>query len=231
MAKLDLDEFRAEIEIDRSWRENEIRFFKNQFQIIASEEEKKIARKALITLLYSHFEGLCKKIFEIYISKLNSLELKVSELHPRLGASAMTTIFHSLYDTNKKCDEFPKPLPDDFSLHKMAREGDFLEYYWNVNEKIGYLDDEDIVRTESNLNVDVMRKLLFKIGLNPDGVIPWRDVIHKLVGFRNAISHGSRKDGFNQEEYEKLEEAVFCVIDDVIGVISDSITNEKYLKT
>ena len=47
------DEFRAALEAELAWRQEELAFFKNQLNEI-SEEEKNKYRKSLVLILYVH---------------------------------------------------------------------------------------------------------------------------------------------------------------------------------
>jgi hypothetical protein len=85
MSSVDLAEFRAEIEAEREWREREMRLLRNQLSLLATEEQRKIARKALVVMLYAHFEGTCKALLSMYVNRLNNLGLRVADVAPALG--------------------------------------------------------------------------------------------------------------------------------------------------
>ena len=53
------DEFRANLESELAWRQEEIAFFKNQLNYI-SENDKSRYRKSLVLILYSDLEGYIK---------------------------------------------------------------------------------------------------------------------------------------------------------------------------
>ncbi len=60
---MSLSQLWTEIENEQSWRFDEIRFFQNRLAEIKSEEDREKYRKALVLILYSHFEGFCKFAF------------------------------------------------------------------------------------------------------------------------------------------------------------------------
>ena len=73
MADNSLDTLLSQIEEDKMWREEELRFFENQLANIRNNsDEQKFFSKALILLLYSVFEGHVKFIFECYVKEINN---------------------------------------------------------------------------------------------------------------------------------------------------------------
>ena len=54
---MDFDSIRAELEQDLAWRVDEIRFLQNQGSALG-EDDKRRYRRALVLILYSHFEGI-----------------------------------------------------------------------------------------------------------------------------------------------------------------------------
>lgn len=71
---MNADEFRATLETDLAWRQEEIAFFKNQLNYI-SDNNKNRYRKSLVLILYSHLEGYIKLSLQTYIQYINSLGL------------------------------------------------------------------------------------------------------------------------------------------------------------
>lgn len=67
------DEFRAELEEELRWRQEELAFFKNQLGDIVLESDADRYRKSLVLILYSHFEGYVKIALQTYIEYLNMI--------------------------------------------------------------------------------------------------------------------------------------------------------------
>jgi hypothetical protein len=59
---MDFDAIRAELDQEMAWRLEEVKFFQNQGNLL-NEEQRNRYRRALILILYSHFEGFCKFAF------------------------------------------------------------------------------------------------------------------------------------------------------------------------
>jgi len=231
MPDVDLADFRAEAETEREWREKEMRQLRNQLALLSSEDHRKTARKALVVMLYAHFEGVSKALLSMYVNRINSLGLKVGEVAPHIGAATLADVFNALRDPNKKCIEFARALPNDTALHRFARDREFVEVAWKVAQRSVLIDADEVVDPESNLKPVVLRKILFRLGLDPDLAEPWEGAIHLLLNRRNNVAHGTAKAGLDEHEYAKLEQAVWLVVDGIVRAVSDAIARKVYLAT
>jgi hypothetical protein len=226
---VDLAELRAELETEREWREAEMRLFRNQVAALEEEAARRIARKALVVMLYAHFEGGCRALLAIYVNRLNALGISVAEAVPALGAASLGEVFLALRDSNKKCKEFRRSLPDDTALHLFAREREFVEVAWEIAQRPVRLDVDRVVDTESNLKPVVLRKMLFRLGLDPKLAEPWEATIAQLLKRRNDVAHGTAKQGLEERDYDALEHAVNAVIEGLVMAISNVVRDELYL--
>ena len=218
------------MEAEREWREKEMRQLRNQLSLLSSEGQRKTARKALVVMLYAHFEGVSKALFSMYVNRINKLGLRVAEAVPHIGAATLAEVFNALRDPNKKCAEFAQALPDDATLHRFARDREFVEVSWKIAQRSVRIDVEKIVDTASNLKPVVLKKILYQLGLNPDLARPWEGEIHLLLNRRNDVAHGSAKPGLEEKEYESLEKAVSLVVDGIVKAISDAVVRKLYLR-
>lgn len=229
MSFIDLADLRAEMEAEREWRDAEMRLLRNQIARIDSEDLQKTARKALVVMLYAHFEGVCKALLSMYVNRLNLLGLRVSDVASPLGAASLVEVFQELRNPNGKCAAFARALPNDPALHRFARDREFVEIIWKIAEKLVQIDPEIVVNTESNLKPIVLKKILFQLGLDPDLAQPWEGTIHKLLNRRNDVAHGTAKFGLDEKEYGQLEQAVTLVVDGLVKSISDAVLKQAYL--
>ena len=123
---MQLEEIRAEMEEELTWRQREIVFLKNVMVGITKEEDKERYRKSLIVMLYAHFEGFCKTCLLIYVKAINDLNLTRKEANDSLVASSMEGIFNGYDNLDKKCKIFKRELPNDTGLHKFYRRTDLV---------------------------------------------------------------------------------------------------------
>lgn len=229
MPSVDVNALRAEIESEREWREREMRLLRNQVASLEKEEQREIARKMLVVMLYAHFEGVCKAILSTYVNRVNGLGLKVGEVEPAIGAASLQETFRALGNPNKKCKQFSRALPDDTKLHRFAREREFIESAWQFAGRTVQIDTDQIVDTESNLRPVVLRKILFLIGLDPELAEPWKSTIDQLLNRRNDVAHGTAKDGLKAKDYAALEQAVALVVDGLAQEVARAAAEQRYL--
>lgn len=230
LGELDLGTFRAEIEAEREWREREIRLLRNHAAALESEGDRVVSRKALVTILYAHFEGLCRFMLALYLQRVNALGLKVVDASPALAAASTADVFAALRNPDKKCKEFARTLPDDAALHRFARDREFTEVARTIEQRPLAISEDEIADPEANLKPVVLRKILYRMGLDPALAKPWEGSIHMLLNYRNGIAHGSSKNGPSDREYAELEQAVKLVFDSIAVALSDALRARRYRK-
>lgn len=229
MSSIDLASVRSEIDLEREWRELELQFLKRRVAEIRDEEDGDVARKALVVMLYAHFEGLIKAILSIYVKALNGLKIPISQVHSALAAVALTDIFKALRNPDSKCKIFARKLPDDAKLHRSARDREFLERTSEFGMRPLAIDPDLVVNTESNLKPVVLRKILYQLGFDPALVEPWEKTVNQLLRRRNDVAHGTARAGLTAKEYDELEMAVKEVVDAIVAAITEALAREAYL--
>ena len=221
------DEFRAALEAELAWRQEELAFFKNQLNEI-SEEEKNKYRKSLVLILYSHMEGYIKICLQTYIQYINSQELSRKDVKTGLIVASMYKEFIAYENLERKSEFFRKELPDDTRLHRLYRRVDFMEKVDDFKEKKLNIEDQ-IIDTESNLWYIVLQKNLYKVGLPIDLFDGYQSAIDALVNRRNSIAHGNFRSGVTAEEFSMWETKVSDVLSGVTRLLYDYANNKKYL--
>lgn len=228
MPGVDLADLRAQIEAEREWREAELRFLSNRLSYIDDEPDKSVYRKSLVVMLYAHFEGLCKAILLIYVQALNAEHLLVNEAHAAIAAASLSDVFQALRNPNSKCSVFKRELPDDTKLHRFARDREFIDEFASLSGRRVAIKGDDIVDTESNLKPVVLRKILYRLGLEPAIVTPWNGTIQQLLRRRNDVAHGTARAGLEARDYRALEQAVHSVINDLVGAVCEALRVQAY---
>lgn len=219
----------AQIEEELTWRQNEIRFLKNQLSNIVSDSDKKRYRKSLVVMLYSHYEGYCKTVFLIYVKTVNSNAVNRLHANDFIMAASLSDIFKAYGNLDKKSEVFKNSLPADEKLHLFARQVDFvkaIDGLWNELLVI----PEDIVDTESNLKPIVMRKILFRLGFEHDCFSKYEGEIHHLLHKRNNVAHGFEKQGVEEKEYDEVEKATYTIMNELKKMIVQALYGFKFLK-
>lgn len=225
---MNLPDIHAQLEEELSWRWAEMRLLRNQLGYIADGFNKGRYRKALVVMLYSHFEGFCKTAFSIYVTAINQEQLLCAEANDFIAAASLADVFDAYENRDKKCQLFRKSLPDDAKLHRFARQVDFVVALSDLPNKPVNIRVDSIVDTESNLNPVVMNKILYRLGLPHDAFAAQVGAIHRLLERRNNIAHGAEKGVIAQKDYESLEVAAYDVMSALIRMIVDALGRQAF---
>jgi hypothetical protein len=219
----------AEIEADQAWREEEIRFLQNRLTDIESDDDKSRFRRALILMLYAHFEGFFRFVLTHYVKAVNRAGLTCQQAQTALAAATLAQVFRDLRNPNSKCEEFHNILPDDAKLHRFARDKEFLERVTDFEERPIDISD-DVIDTESNLKPPVIRKNLYYLGFAPDKFASFEGQVNKLLKFRNRIAHGETRQGIKDEDYVSLRDTAQSIMNEMKREIMQAIERKEYMR-
>ena len=222
------DDFRAELEAELAWRQEDLAFFKNQLNNFSDETERVKYRKSLVLILYSHMEGYIKIALLTYIKYINSQCLQRKDVSPSLIAASMDSEFNAYDNFDRKCGIFHRKLPDDSALHRFCRRVDFLDQLEDFKNAPLIIEDS-VVNTESNLRYIVLQKNLYKIGLPTEMFAQHSYDIDSFVNRRNAIAHGNSRSGITSEEYSKWDERVNSIMSNITMMLYKYVNDERYL--
>jgi hypothetical protein len=222
---------RAELEQERSWRSDELRLLKNQLSTFSEEDDRAIFRRALVVMLYAHFEGFCRNALSVYVKALNAEGLLIRQVNWSLAASSLFDVFNKLHDKDRRSKIFKKQLPEDAQLHRYCRDREFLEALQQFEDLPLVLDGERLTSAESNLKPEVLRKLLFRLGLDHHLPDKWSGSISLLLGRRNNIAHGATRAGVDAGTYEDYERAANAMMDELVEAIFQCVLQQDYQRS
>lgn len=226
---MNIADFRTQLEEEMSWRSEEILFFQNQCALITKPDDQNKFRRALILLLYANFEGLCKFAFTLYVSAINAASISCRDATYAIAAASLSDVFQYLRDGTGKAKDFKKQgLPDDKVLHKFARDREFLEQAMQIMERKVTIR-EDVVDAESNLNPEVLRKILFRLGLPHDQFSDIEKSIQDLLRIRNNIAHGATKEGIDEKLYTTLRDSAFTIMNTIIRSMTEALAEKRFM--
>lgn len=226
---MQLEEIRAEMEEELTWRQREIVFLKNVMVGITKEEDKERYRKSLIVMLYAHFEGFCKTCLLIYVKAINDLNLTRKEANDSLVASSMEGIFNGYDNLDKKCKIFKRELPNDTDLHRFYRRTDLVVQFNEFLEQKLVIAD-NVINTESNLWYHVLKKNLFKLGIDYTVFDQYQSSINTLVNKRNSIAYVLGKFGIAESEYKKIQDDIIETMNNIIKILMKNLKDESFKK-
>jgi hypothetical protein len=227
---MNLADIRAELEDELRWRLEEMRFFKNQLADMHAKDQRDRHRRALVVMLYSHFEGFWKAAFSIYVKAINAEEVLCKDATHSLVAASLFELLAGLSDHQKKHPFFRAKAPEDAKLHQLHRQVEFLSRLPDMNATKVDIPADKVVDPESNLKPDVIRKNLFRLGFRYDMFQSHEGTVHKLLNKRNAVAHGSNRLGIEEHEYNELELAVLDIMSDVVKLLFESLYRKVFLR-
>jgi hypothetical protein len=217
----------TELEDEQRIRLEEIHFLQNICAALPSEDQQNRMRRAMVVMLYSHFEGFAKFTFELYRRTVDDQNLKCCEVKPALATAALKDLFKAFRNPDQGSSLLPKVLQDLGELRPLAIERAFVEQAWDFGQRIASIPDT-FVDTESNLKPIVLRKNLYRLGLPHDLFEELEGSIHKLLNYRNSIAHGARLSGLDETEYKELFDTVVRIMDELKKAILAAITGEAF---
>jgi hypothetical protein len=135
---------RAELENEQTWRQNEIRFLRNQLVHIPSDSEQAQFRRALVVMLYAHYEGFCHFALLQYVKEVNQAAIMCGDATPAIVAGAWSKVFTAMENGDRKSTIFRNRLPDDTQLHRFARRRDFIEQFADFAKQTTQLPEDTI---------------------------------------------------------------------------------------
>jgi hypothetical protein len=227
---MNLAEFRAQLEEDDAWRRAEILFFQNQAAYLPTKQEQNKYRRAIILLLYSHFEGFFKFALQVYVDAINGCGILCGEANHAIAAASLSEAFKALRDPSSKSDLFRNELPDDSKLHRLTRDREFVERtheFWNRPVCI----PDDAIDVESNLKPAVLRKNIYLLGLPTERFAGVERDINNLLRIRNQIAHGASKEGIQEQAYERFRKITFGLMDILKRELTKALQEQSYRKS
>lgn len=228
------EDFRGQLQWDLDWRKKEMAVFTNRLSSMPAED-KEIYCKALLVMLYSHFEGFCRNAFLTYLRLINDEKIKRTFATEYIIASSLIDIFHDLKYINKDnycCDLFNITSDEtQFSsffvrAHFIRKFGDILSEEVNITGEL----PGKIVDTKSNLWPNVLSTILYRLGLPHDEFDSYTSIICNMLHRRNDYAHGKEVDGIKEDEFRNIEKNIYDIFSDLIALLTKAAQNKSYLK-
>lgn len=252
---MNLNELQDFIDEELQWRKKEIERLWSSMEHFHDDELAKVHDsiiKAIILLIYSHWEGFIKKVGKVYFKYISSLNIKTYELNSN---------FQSFVCKNSLHDFISKSSPDK----KLWKVSDINEFRKSITDqinnsfhvKIDLAQEKSkfIVDTKDNLNADIFNKIVTELGLNPytaygnennlnlvhnfnsikkNKTFLHQVLDHTLLSCRNHIAHGNKNDKnviLDQNKLQYLRDLIYLLLnqfrDDVLEFSEKEFFLEK----
>jgi hypothetical protein len=208
----------TDIESDLDWRLAELAALKIQ---AAGSPAKSILQsallRALIAMLYAHYEGYCKNAIRIYLREIKALGVQRIDCKERLGVFSLQKAFREAksYSTDQ-CWRFYQDNLDKL-LHEV------VDYEIDQHGEIALVGESNLKPADLRANFDFAC-------LPQTEVDNHEQLLKGLVGRRNGIAHGKKLLVNDLADYEEYERAATAAMYDIAYSIIDALTDKQYLK-
>ncbi len=227
------EDFRSQLEKDLAWRQDEMRLLCNQLSSISKDEDKERYCKALVVMLYSHFEGFFKMAFEIYIDAINAERITHSEASEYVAAASLVDVFQDIENPNKPnvkcCDFFRSPSPEE-KFQRFFRHVHIIRGLNSLLEQQVNIPD-NIINTESNLRPKVIQRLLYRLGFPYDKFDEYEETIQNLLMRRNYFAHGEDARSIKETDYIIIEKNIYNIMSELMIMLTQAVKDRSYLKS
>lgn len=197
------------IDKEIAWRRKELSYLKGNVR--ENSPNYKTHLRSAIVLLYAHWEGFVKNSCELYLSYIKAQRLNYNELSENIIALSLKYNLKDFELTNKS------------TIH--CQIVDFLLN--NLNQR-ATIPDNDIIKTGSNLNSNILKEILTTVGLDYKEYELKNNLLDSvLLKNRNSIAHGEYLE-LNELNYNELYSDILAIMNDIKNRLSNSIILEEF---
>ncbi len=203
-----IDELSTLITDDFAWRRKELHFFKSKIPRESDSSQKPFLR-AGVAILYAHWEGFIKNALSYYLQHVSYRSLKYSELKSQFIALCLANRVNKL------------------EIKKIQTQTQVIDFIIDELGKKANIPYEKIINTKSNLNFNVLKDILFTVGLDGNIFVSKEGLINDLIDTRNTIAHGESKE-ITLETYNLFYSDIVQLMEQIKDEIENSAVLEYY---
>ena len=206
------EELQNKLDDDFAWRRKELTVI---FTNVKSSQPLKLNTNIRIgvVMLYAHWEGFIKNAAELYLIYVACKKLNLNQLSNNFIAVSLKSKLKQFEETNKN------------TIHTQLIE--FLLGDLNTRAQI---PTEEIIKTQSNLNSDILKEILSTIGIEyTQYELKEKYIDSQLLRIRNSVAHGQNPD-ISEEEFYELYHEITTLMTSIKNEISNSATLSSYKK-
>lgn len=226
---MNLAELRSQLEDDLSWRLDEIRHLRNTLLgQTARSSWPASALRAILVMQYAHLEGFAQNAFSLYVEAINSRQLKASDAQPHLFVSALIPEFNALRHGSGN-----EPESEDSRLtRRVTNQLKFVQKLRLLGDGPLIIDAEAAVSMEMNFGADVLRRMLFMLGI-PETKVgnSYYTSLEFVRRQRNVIAHGGKWERIEPGLFEVHQGKCEQFMNDLARLLTLAVTNEWFRAT
>lgn len=209
-----VDELVSFLDSELAWRKRELTTFKLEVEACKRDHLRKLWLRAAVPILYAHWEGYIKLAAQAYLAYVASKGLRYCDLQFNFVAVARLGDIQQAARTKQA-----------------EKHVQLVESFIRFDTEQARIPTEGIIDTASNLNSEVLSNVLCTIGLPYDEY--WRakavKIDRSLLGLRNGIAHGERRE-VTLDEYRELHELVIDCLEYMKRMVETYCENRWYLR-
>ena len=203
-------------EIQRALFTKRYNLSKNHFEILSIQS---------ISMIYSIWEGFVQKSFQLYIIKLNSLNINFTNYKEEI------IIFH-MENSFRQIREYPTK-----SKKKVALFNQLEEFYSKSHHSL-----HPVVDTKSNVSFEILNSILTAFSIEPFPEC-WnkykypnpnlQETMATFLRYRNSIAHGgdiSSEEKVTIDVFTKYKLLVNDLMYEILNKMSNAIQTKNYEK-
>jgi len=197
---------------DHVWRLREISELKNLIEERSiSELRKRVLCRAGVALLYAHWEGFVKKSGTYFLEYVAFQRHNISELR----SNFITLLVRGKIDKASESKKYS-------AFDEVTR---YIIENQNTRARIPY---KNVVDTQSNLSTNVLKEIMWCLGLDYQLYEPKEKIIDlKLVGRRNHVAHGESIE-IDIEDFLEMVDEVLGLMTTFKNLLENSCVAESY---
>jgi len=206
------EQLQTVLDDDSAWRRKELTMI---LTTVKSSRPKLLNTNIRIgvVILYAHWEGFIKNAAENYLTYVAGKKLPYDELNNNFIALSLKTKLLEFELTNKN------------TVHTQLIE--FL--LGNLKIKAN-LPTENIIKTQSNLNSNILKEILSILGIDYSQYeLKEKYIDSQLLKIRNSVAHGQNPDITEIDFYELYTE-ITEMLTSIKNEISNNASLAKYKK-
>lgn len=222
----------AQIESDLNWRLLELRTLRRAHDAAGTADEQDTVRKSLVVMLYAHLEGFTVTALSTYLAAVNKERVARRDLCLPLAATSMEPLMEAINSGDEAGAHFGWPIPwkkPGMELRRLLRSAEFLDRFSQF-ETEEVLLPLDYVDAQSNLKPNVLRLLLYRLGLQYALVDTYEALLHNLLKRRNEIAHGANVSPIRMIDYDPMEVSVFALMDELKRAVVRASLNGEFIR-
>ncbi len=206
------DDLSDQFDGDLIWRRKELSSMKLAIQN-SSVETRAVLLRALVTMMYAHWEGYVRFCAQKYFEHISLKRLRFSELERQIYSNRFIGRLDPFRTNNVSITSRVKTV------------NDILD---SAEKKFTKLD-QNLIDTKSNLSSKVMVDICVVCGVDPHEFLGQEFFIDNiLLARRNAIAHG-RQEYIGFDEIDTLVEKVLNLMNHFRTLLENKIWTKSYL--